>query len=94
MADRTASTQVAYDRVADAYAARLFGELAQKPCDRDLLDRLVARVGDLAPICDLGCGPGQVARYLGERGATACGIDLSAAMVAGAARRNPGLAFF
>jgi SAM-dependent methyltransferase len=93
MAELLSATRSSYDRVADEYAARLYDELAQKPFDRELLDRLVARVGNLGPICDLGCGPGQIARYLSERGASACGIDLSPAMVAEAARRNPGLTF-
>jgi SAM-dependent methyltransferase len=31
--------------------------------------------------CDLGCGPGQVARYLQERGVEVCGVDLSPGMV-------------
>ena len=58
-----------------------------------MLDWLAARVGDLGPICDLGCGPGQVGAYLHDRGAMACGIDLSAAMVGEARTRNPGVGF-
>ena len=93
MNERAAETQASYDRVADEYAARIADELAHKPFDRALLDRLAADIGDRGPICDLGCGPGQVARYLHDRGATACGIDLSPAMVAEARRRHPAIAF-
>ena len=87
-------TRAAYDRVADEYAARIADELAQKTFDRVLLDRLAAEVGGAGAICDLGCGPGQVAGYLHGRGAAACGIDLSPAMVAEARRRQPGLDFW
>lgn len=44
-------------------------------------------------ICDLGCGPGHVARYLAQRGAHVVGVDLSDEMVVVARRRNPGLRF-
>lgn len=87
------SLQHAYDRVAEPYAERLFEELSGKPLDRQLLDRLAESAGDIGPICDLGCGPGQVARYLSGRGADVCGVDLSAGMVAQARRLNPGIPF-
>jgi SAM-dependent methyltransferase len=82
-----------YDRVAAEYARRIFDELRHKPLDRELLDRFAARVRGRGPACDLGCGPGQVARYLHERGVEVIGVDLSPGMVAEARRLNPGLAF-
>lgn len=88
-----AALQRSYDVVADQYATRIYDELRHKPLDRELLDRLVARAGSLGPICDLGCGPGQIARYLREQGAEVCGVDLSPAMVATARRLSPEIAF-
>ncbi len=85
--------QLSYDRVADEYAQRIFDELQFKPLDRQLLDRLVASVPAGGIICDLGCGPGQVARYLYDHGAQVIGIDLSAQMIAQARRLNPDLIF-
>jgi len=85
--------QNSYDRVAEPYAERIFDELSGKPLDRQLLDRLAESVGGIGPICDLGCGPGQVARYLHGHGAEVCGIDLSAGMVEQARRLNPGILF-
>jgi SAM-dependent methyltransferase len=82
-----------YDSVADEYAAHIYDELRHKPLDRELLDRLATRVGGLGPICDLGCGPGQVARYLRDQGAAAFGVDLSEGMLAQARRLNPDLEF-
>jgi SAM-dependent methyltransferase len=91
--ERQAALRRSYDEVADEYVARIYDELKYKPLDRELLDRLVQLVGKNGPICDLGCGPGQVARYLRERGASACGVDLSPAMVDAARRLNPGIPF-
>jgi SAM-dependent methyltransferase len=92
-----ANVRATYDRVADEYAARIFGELADKPFDRAILDRFAERARPLGPVCDLGCGPGQVARYLHEgwhqRGLEVFGIDLSPTMVERARALNPGLRF-
>ncbi|MGH2585984.1 MAG: class I SAM-dependent methyltransferase [Dehalococcoidia bacterium] len=54
-------------------------------------DRFAERVRGLGPVCDLGCGPAQVARYLHERGIPVLGVDASAGMVAEARRLNPSL---
>ena len=82
-----------YDPVAEEYAEKFFNELDHKPFDRELLDRFADRVGGLGPVCDLGCGPGQIARYLHGRGVDAFGVDLSPEMVSVARRLNPGLRF-
>ncbi len=82
-----------YDPIAAEYAKRLYGELEHKPLDRSLLDRLATQVGALGIICDLGCGPGQVAAYLHSRGAQVCGIDLSAEMLRHARQLNPVIPF-
>lgn len=86
-------TQSSYDRVAAEYARRIYGELAGKPFDRKMLDWLIEKVGDLGLICDMGCGPGQIARYLRDHGAQACGVDLSEGMIAQARELNPGIDF-
>lgn len=86
-------TQTSYDRVADEYARRLFDELQHKPLDRQLLDRFAAAVRDLGPACDMGCGPGQVARYLHDRNVAVCGVDLSAGLVEQARRLTPAVEF-
>ena len=80
-----------YDQVADTYVERFFHELDAQPFDRALLDELVDWVGDRAPVCEIGCGPAQIARYLRERGLDVCAIDLSAEMVARARALNPGM---
>jgi SAM-dependent methyltransferase len=82
-----------YDRVAEDYAEHFRDELGKKPFDRKMLDWLAEKVGGLGIICDMGCGPGQVARYLSEQGVEACGVDLSPGMVERAQRLNPGIPF-
>jgi SAM-dependent methyltransferase len=65
-----------YDSVADEYAAQFHDELAGKPFDRALLDSVGARCGG-GVVADLGCGPGQVGRYVGA----SVGLDLSLPML-------------
>jgi SAM-dependent methyltransferase/GNAT superfamily N-acetyltransferase len=85
--------QSSYDRVAEEYASRFRDETDKKPFDRKMLDWLAEKAGGSGLICDLGCGPGQIAGYLHGRGALACGIDLSAEMVRQARRLNPEIHF-
>jgi SAM-dependent methyltransferase len=82
-----------YDAVAREYADEIYAELAGKPFDRHLLDRFAERVRGRGRVCDLGCGPAQIARYLRDRGVDAFGVDLSAGMLAQARRLNPDLQF-
>jgi SAM-dependent methyltransferase len=85
--------EASYDRVAAEYTRRIFGELEHKPLDRQLLDRFAASVQGSGLVCDLGCGPGHVARYLHERGVRVVGLDLSAEMLDQARVLNPGIEF-
>ncbi|MDT7779416.1 MAG: hypothetical protein QOC99_1928 [Acidobacteriota bacterium] len=93
MGRRRTESQRSYDRVAEDYAEHLYDELEKKPFDRKMLDWLSEKVGGLGVICDMGCGPGQVARYLHDRGVETCGVDLSAEMLKQARRLNPGIQF-
>lgn len=85
--------QSSYDLVAEDYAAEFCGEMLKKPFDRKMLDWLIEKVGESGVICDMGCGPGQIARYLHDHGARVCGVDLSAEMVKQAGLLNPGISF-
>ncbi len=89
----SSEVQSNYDRVANEYARHLYDELRHKPLDRQLLDRFIKGIRGQGLVCDLGCGPGQVARYLHERGVPACGVDLSAGMLTQARELNPGSEF-
>jgi len=87
------SVRRSYDAVAEKYAAQFSDELAGKPLDRALLACLVEQAEPGAPVADVGCGPGHVAAWLADRGVSAVGIDLSAAMVAAGRRDHPAVEF-
>lgn len=93
MNDTTRSVRESYDRVADEYARRIFNELLHKPLDRELLNRFAAAVVANGQVCDMGCGPGHVARYLRDAGASVFGLDLSPAMLEQARQLNPDISF-
>jgi trans-aconitate methyltransferase len=82
-----------YNRLADEDARRIFNELQHKPLDRQLLNRFAAEVAGLGEVCDMGCGPGHVARYLQDIGATVFGLDISPRMVEQARQLNPDISF-
>ncbi len=82
-----------YDRIADEYARRMFRELDGKPFDREQLTRFAASVQGRGAVCDLGCGPGHIARFLRDAGVDVFGLDLSLQMIAQARRLSPGIEF-
>jgi ubiquinone/menaquinone biosynthesis C-methylase UbiE len=85
--------QKSYDGIADEYARHLYSELDNKPLDRELLTRFAARVKGKGAICDMGCGPGHIARFLHDAGTNVFGLDLSSRMIEEARRLNPGISF-
>jgi SAM-dependent methyltransferase len=94
MDERTLNAiQKSYDGIADEYARHLYSELDNKPLDRELLTRFAARVKGKGAICDMGCGPGHIARFLHDAGANVFGLDLSSRMIEEARRLNPEISF-
>jgi ubiquinone/menaquinone biosynthesis C-methylase UbiE len=87
------SIRESYDRVADEYARRVFNELQHKALDRELLNRFAAQVRGPGEVCDMGCGPGQVARYLHDLGLKVLGLDLSPQMLEQARQLSPEISF-
>lgn len=91
--DKHSDYQASYDAVAEEYVRRISGELEHKPIDRELLDRFAASLRDVGPVCDVGCGPGHVTRYLRDRGLNISGYAFSLKTVEVARRLNPGMEF-
>jgi ubiquinone/menaquinone biosynthesis C-methylase UbiE len=93
--DVAESVRQSYDRVAAAYADHYAQELLHKPFDRELLSRFASEIKDSGEVCDMGCGPGHVARYLRDAGLPEVfGLDLSPRMVEQAQRLNLDISFY
>ena len=93
MGENLEQTRKSYDLVAEEYVRRLYHELESMPLDCEVLERFARAVRDQGLVCEIGCGPGQVARYLHERGVAVVGLDLSPRMVELARQLNPGIEF-
>jgi ubiquinone/menaquinone biosynthesis C-methylase UbiE len=85
--------QESYDCVADEYARHISSELQNKPLDRELLTSFASRLKGKGEVCDMGCGPGHVARFLHDQGTNVFGLDLSSRMLEEARRLNPDISF-
>lgn len=93
MDEKLQTIRESYDHVVSEYAQHIFSELEHKPLDRELLIRFAARTNGKGQVCDMGCGPGHVARFLHDAGTDVFGLDLSPGMIAEARRLNPQIAF-
>jgi ubiquinone/menaquinone biosynthesis C-methylase UbiE len=91
--DFTLAIQKNYDQIAAKYTRHIFDELRHKPLDRELLDRFAAEIRGRGEMCDMGCGPGHVARYLRDAGLSVFGLDLSPGMLEQARKLNPDIPF-
>jgi ubiquinone/menaquinone biosynthesis C-methylase UbiE len=83
----------AYNSAAKTYSERCFNELDYKPLDRQLLDRFSEIVRNKGPVCDMGCGPGEIANYLYTKNIDVMGIDIADKMIREAKRLNPKIIF-
>ena len=86
MIDSTETTIGTYDRCADAYADKFMDYPEYQKMMVRFRDGYV-KAGDA--VLDIGCGPGNNAKVVGEKGVTLMGIDLSAEMVARAKTHVP-----
>ena len=93
MSEEKSRIEASYDRVVSQFVKEFFDELARKPFDRKLLDQFAETVRGHGKVCEIGCGPGQIARYLKDQEVTMYGIDLSEEMVKRANSLNPDISF-
>jgi ubiquinone/menaquinone biosynthesis C-methylase UbiE len=82
------AVRAAYDTVAVDCAAAFADDLHALPIDRSFLDATAERIDGIGPVLDLGCGPGQVAKYLTARGIAVIGLDSATQMLSLAAERT------
>jgi ubiquinone/menaquinone biosynthesis C-methylase UbiE len=79
----------AYDKVAENYGQAFYYELYSKHLDVKLLDLFCERVNPNMPVCEIGCGPGEISTYLKYKGLNMVGIDISEEMIRVAKQLNP-----
>lgn len=82
-----------YNMLAKEYGEAFSGEHEKKPMDREVLRRFSLEIGNGRPVWDLGCGPGQTAKYLKDLGVEISGMDLSEKMLERAGSLHPGIPF-
>ncbi len=70
-------TRKSFNLAAKKYYERFKDEMKQKEYDRILLDRFASNFDSRSIICDVGCGPGHITRYLSDSGLNVFGIDIS-----------------
>lgn len=90
------ATRAAYDELAGAYDAAERSLMAERPVDLGHLFAFAKSVHAHRPgglVGDVGCGPGQVARWMCELGLAVRGIDLSPRMIERARRNAPDARF-
>ncbi len=83
-----------YNLTAKQYVEEYFDELKNKPIDRKLLKEFAEMVKNKGLIADLGCGPGQITRFLYEQGLDVKGYDLSPELVKHASELTPEIEFY
>jgi len=82
-----------YNLVAEKYHELFKDEMKHKEYDRVLLDKFASDFDSRSVICDLGCGPGHITRYLFDKGLDVFGIDISEKCIQIARRENPKIRF-
>jgi ubiquinone/menaquinone biosynthesis C-methylase UbiE len=83
----------AYNKAAIQYGESFYYELYFKHLDVKLLDLFCERVNPEMPICEIGCGPGEISAYLKYKGLNLTGIDISEEMIRIARQLNPHIDF-
>jgi ubiquinone/menaquinone biosynthesis C-methylase UbiE len=86
-------TRKSFNLAAEKYFKLFKDEMKQKEYDRVLLDKFVNDFDSKSVICDVGCGPGHVTRYLFDKGLNVFGIDISEKCIQIARRENPKMRF-
>lgn len=67
--------------------------MKQKEYDRVLLDKFASGFDFESVVCDVGCGPGHITRYLFDKGLNVFGVDISERCIEIARRENPKMRF-
>ena len=86
-------TRKSFNLAAEKYFELFKDEMKQKEYDRVFLDKFANDFDSKSVICDVGCGPGHITRYLFDKGLNVFGIDISERCIQIARRENPKMRF-
>ncbi len=86
-------TRASYNLAAEKYYEDFKNEMRQKEYDRSFLGDFSRHFGPGSLLCDAGCGPGHITRYVSDLGLDIFGIDISEKCIEVAERENPGIEF-
>ncbi len=86
-------TRKSFNLAAEKYYELFKDEMEQKEYDRMLLDRFASNFDSRSTICDVGCGPGHITKYLFDKGLDVFGVDISEKCIEIARRENPEMRF-
>ena len=86
-------TRRSFNLAAEKYFELFKDEMKQKEYDRMLLDKFASYFDSKSVVCDMGCGPGHITRYLFDKGLNVFGIDISERCIRIAQRENPRMRF-
>jgi ubiquinone/menaquinone biosynthesis C-methylase UbiE len=88
--------QEGYNKAAAAYAQAFIDEQLKKPMDREMLARFARETAGKGTVCDMGCGPGQIAGYLYDHCGVKdiLGVDLAPRFIEEAKKLHPEINFY
>lgn len=86
-------TRRSFNLAAEKYFELFKDEMKQKEYDRTLLNKFAGNFDSKSIICDVGCGPGHITRYLSDKGLNVFGVDISERCIQIAQRENPRMRF-
>lgn len=87
--DKSELTVATYDKIADIYTEQYFEDLSDIPYINTFLSFLPKN----SRILDVGCGPGNISKYIMAKGFSSEGIDLSKEMIKIAKSKVPNAVF-
>ena len=70
-------TRKSFNLAAEKYFEDFKDEMKQKEYDRAFLDEFSSHFDSKSIVCDVGCGPGHITRYVSDKGLNVFGIDIS-----------------
>lgn len=86
-------TRRSFNLAAEKYYELFKDEMKQKEYDRAILDKFAGDFDTKSVVCDVGCGPGHITKYLFDKGLNVFGVDISERCIEIARRENPKMRF-